>query len=87
MAWARIRRVHAIGVLSPRPADSPGAAILTSVTEQPSLICSLCDTTVAVPQPNWMLEHDPQRGSRWLCVACAREHLRAIESRLSPEWW
>ena len=67
--------------------DADPTATLVRVTEQPTLTCSLCGTVAADPQPTWMLEHDPARGSQWFCGSCTREHLRAIESRLSREWW
>jgi hypothetical protein len=34
-----------------------------------------------------MLETDPRRGQMWVCDRCAREHVRAIESKLDQAWW
>ncbi|MGW5055232.1 hypothetical protein [Actinokineospora sp. NPDC004072] len=34
----------------------------------------------------WVRDTD-ERGSRWHCPRCAREHLRSIEAKLSAEWW
>jgi hypothetical protein len=27
------------------------------------------------------------RGVEWLCLACTRENVRAIEAKLPEEWW
>ncbi|KMS82144.1 hypothetical protein [Prauserella rugosa] len=27
------------------------------------------------------------RGTRWVCPACVREHVRAIEGKLPAEYW
>ena len=34
----------------------------------------------------WVSDTD-DRGARWYCPACAREHLRSIEAKLQSEWW
>jgi hypothetical protein len=34
----------------------------------------------------WSLETNA-RGVQWLCLACTREHVRAIEAKLPEEWW
>jgi protein-arginine kinase activator protein McsA len=49
--------------------------------------CSMCGTTVAERPMTWMLETDSRRGSVWVCDSCARENLRAIESKLDQAWW
>jgi len=49
--------------------------------------CSMCGATVAEPPLAWMLETDSRRGAVWTCDRCAREHLRAIESKLDQAWW
>jgi len=49
--------------------------------------CSLCGTTVPEAPISWMLETEPRRGQRWVCDRCAREHVRAIESKLDQSWW
>jgi len=83
-----ISRVHAVDVSPPPPGRSTRLTItLGGVTEQPTLTCTRCGRTAADPQPTWMLEHDRRAPSQWFCDSCAREHLRAIESRLSQEWW
>jgi len=55
-----------------------------------AVTCAMCGTAAPEPGPaplDWMFEHDERRGPVWYCPACAREHVRAIESRLSQEWW
>jgi len=47
----------------------------------------MCGITVAEPPLTWMLETDARRGSVWVCESCARENLRAIESKLDQAWW
>jgi len=38
------------------------------------------------PPITWSREVD--RGTvRWMCEACARAHVRAIEGRLDQRWW
>ena len=49
--------------------------------------CSMCGTSVAEPPLTWMLETDARRGSVWVCDSCARNNLRAIESKLDQAWW
>lgn len=49
--------------------------------------CAMCGASAAGPPLSWMLESDQRRGQVYYCDRCAREHLRAIESRLPPEWW
>lgn len=38
------------------------------------------------PPLTWSREVDRGRVS-WLCEACSRAHVRAIEGRLDPRWW
>ncbi|MDQ2847279.1 MAG: hypothetical protein M3Y77_13225, partial [Actinomycetota bacterium] len=51
--------------------------------------CASCGASAAGPPLSWMLETDTdqRRGQLYYCDRCAREHLRAIESRLPQEWW
>ena len=49
--------------------------------------CALCGTNVAEPPMTWMYEVDARRGGLWYCDRCARENLRAIESKLDQAWW
>ncbi|HEY2205067.1 MAG TPA: hypothetical protein VGH99_11410 [Pseudonocardia sp.] len=35
----------------------------------------------------WVCDRRPDGGRDWTCPACARDHLRSIESRLPDEWW
>lgn len=34
----------------------------------------------------WTTSVDRGERHTW-CVACSREHLRALEGKLDPEWW
>ncbi|GGS44441.1 MULTISPECIES: hypothetical protein [Actinokineospora] len=34
----------------------------------------------------WVRDTD-ERGTRWYCPECAREHLRSIEAKLTSDWW
>lgn len=49
--------------------------------------CSMCGRQELEPPITWMRESDARRGPVWICQVCARENLRAIESRLNQEWW
>jgi hypothetical protein len=49
--------------------------------------CAFCGTTVPAAPLTWMRDVDARRGPVWYCERCARENLRAIESRLEQEWW
>lgn len=54
--------------------------------------CIRCGRIEADPPLTWSLQVEPARPGgpaepRWLCVACTREHVRAIESRLDETWW
>ncbi len=53
-------------------------------------VCARCGTLAPSDQPrplDWMTEHDARRRLTWICVTCAREHVRAIEGKLDAEWW
>jgi transposase len=56
-------------------------------SEVSSTSCALCGTTVTDIPVTWMFESDPRRGGVWYCERCARENLRAIESKLDQAWW
>lgn len=54
--------------------------------------CRLCGATgPAVAGPacvaGWVPDRDERGREAWLCPACARRHVRDIESRLDSEWW
>ena len=51
------------------------------------IVIGICCTTVAQAPLTWMLETDPRRGQIWVCESCARQNLRAIESKLDQAWW
>ncbi len=50
-------------------------------------VCSVCGAAEAEPPLTWLRDIDDRRGPTWICDSCARTHLRAIEARLSQEWW
>ncbi|MFI2778594.1 hypothetical protein [Streptomyces sp. ALB3] len=50
--------------------------------------CARCGTPAEsdAPPPTWLCSLE--NGSRrYICDACARAHIRAIESRLDSAWW
>jgi hypothetical protein len=58
------------------------------VTSYP-VACQLCGRTAdseAEPPLTWVLDTDGEH-RRWTCPECARNHLRAMEAKLEPEWW
>jgi hypothetical protein len=50
--------------------------------------CARCGVTADgdVPPPEWLCAVENSR-RQYFCDDCARTHIRAIESRLDPEWW
>ncbi|MGH3860874.1 hypothetical protein [Actinokineospora sp.] len=60
------------------------------MTDEPAATCSLCGKSRADASPvealAWSSETDA-RGTRWLCPACARTHVRDIEGKLPAEYW
>ncbi|MET8974512.1 hypothetical protein ABZX85_02745 [Streptomyces sp. NPDC004539] len=49
--------------------------------------CARCGTTVTAPPPlTWTCSVENGE-RRYLCDACGRENLRAIEGRLDSAWW
>ena len=57
------------------------------VTDPSPVYCSLCGRRADAPPLTWLYERDPRRGGQWICDTCARSNLRAIEAKLSREWW
>lgn len=55
-----------------------------------SATCKRCGRSRAdVPAAEalaWSVENDGA-GRRWLCVSCARTHVRDIEGKLPDEYW
>ncbi|MFF5894799.1 hypothetical protein ACFY8O_02625 [Streptomyces argenteolus] len=50
--------------------------------------CARCGTTAEGegPPPTWLCS--VENGTRqYFCDACARAHIRSIESRLDADWW
>jgi hypothetical protein len=58
------------------------------ITEAP--ICKRCGRSRADAPPAealaWSIENDGS-GRSWLCVSCARRHVRDIEGKLPDEYW
>ena len=52
-----------------------------------SVSCSLCGISVARDTDELDAGDRSASWSRWVCDRCAREHVRAIESKLDREWW
>lgn len=70
-----------------RAVSAAGAGRLHGMNENER--CRVCDRqrdTASAPML-WVLDRRPGGGSSWLCPRCARENLRAIESKLPDEWW
>ena len=55
-----------------------------------TLTCSQCGEMATCPEDGipsgWTLITENQRVS-YVCVRCAREHLRSIEAKLPEEYW
>ncbi|MDN5917738.1 MAG: hypothetical protein L0I76_22010 [Pseudonocardia sp.] len=52
--------------------------------------CRICATTAessGTRALTWVRERDDHDRERWLCPACARRHVRDIETKLAHEWW
>jgi hypothetical protein len=57
--------------------------------------CSICGRvadrdTDGDPPLGWCSDKVEVRGghrTRWVCAACTREHVRAIEAKLEQQWW
>jgi hypothetical protein len=49
-------------------------------------VCGRHRDAASDPTP-WVFDRRRGGGSSWLCPRCARENLRAIESKLPDEWW
>jgi hypothetical protein len=43
------------------------------------------DDSVSAP-PGWSWAPS-ERGIEWMCPACTRDNVRAIEAKLPEEWW
>ncbi|MFF6785942.1 hypothetical protein [Streptomyces sp. NPDC012510] len=54
--------------------------------ELQTLVCARCGTITDAPQPLWICSIE-NGGRFYFCETCARENLRAIESRLDSAWW
>jgi hypothetical protein len=76
------------GAFAFRPMAGKATIVLQmTAPDSPGTSCSMCGISVAQPPLTWMLETDSRRGSVWVCDSCARENLRAIESKLDQAWW
>lgn len=54
--------------------------------------CRLCGATGpdgagAAGVAGWVPDHDERGRRSWFCPACARSHVRDIESKLDTRWW
>jgi hypothetical protein len=53
--------------------------------------CSYCGTTEESPEgglpEGWSIGVDGRGRTEFLCVACARTNIRAIEGKLPEEYW
>ncbi len=58
---------------------------MTPAPEAP-VSCAGCGCSADGPDPTWSCSFDA-RGTTWLCQACTRQNLRAIEGRLDEAWW
>ncbi|GGV79279.1 hypothetical protein GCM10015535_15580 [Streptomyces gelaticus] len=61
-----------------QPAQSDAAAVT----------CTLCGASAdgETAPPTWICSVENGR-QQYFCEACARTHIRAIESRLDSAWW
>ncbi|RLK54225.1 hypothetical protein [Actinokineospora cianjurensis] len=55
-----------------------------------AVTCSMCgrdrDGDPPLEALAWAAEQD-ERGTTWLCPACARKHVRDIEGKLPADYW
>ncbi len=65
----------------------------STTTDEPAVIdpptaCSLCDAPADDPLAvlTWALEVEDDE-HRWMCLDCARDHVRDIEGRLAIDSW
>jgi hypothetical protein len=67
--------------------DSDEPASAGSVTRT----CSVCGAAASAPEgglpAGWSIGVDDRGRTTFTCVACARQHIRAIEGKLPEEWW
>lgn len=63
----------------------------TSHAADDTLVCATCGRRVEPPAEaaarlTWSRGIESGR-VRWTCDSCSRDHLRAIEGKLDPDWW
>jgi rubredoxin len=75
------------------PADDQGGAVApmgepggAAASTHEAATCSVCGL-IGAADTGWMRETDAAGRARWVCPACARRHICAIEARLDQEWW
>ncbi|MCS0634394.1 hypothetical protein NX801_01670 [Streptomyces sp. LP05-1] len=52
----------------------------------PGAVCARCGATADGVPATWLCS--VENGTRqYFCERCARDHIRAIESRLDSSWW
>lgn len=60
----------------------------TEASAASARVCSVCGRTPtdATDGLAWTFDASGGRES-WVCSACSRDHVRAIEAKLEQEWW
>jgi hypothetical protein len=54
--------------------------------QEAPVVCALCGATAGSLPLGWSTS--VERGRRVVhCARCSRENVRAMESKLDPEWW
>ncbi|MFI0237357.1 hypothetical protein [Streptomyces sp. NPDC016845] len=53
---------------------------------QQYVVCARCGTSAQGTPLTWSYSVEDGVG-RHVCDSCAREHIRAIETRLDSDWW
>jgi len=73
-----------------KPKRPPARKITPKAQQAFSRACSRCGTTEACPEgglpPGWSMGMEGRR-MEYLCPRCARANIRAIEGRLTEEYW
>ncbi|MFD4629554.1 hypothetical protein ACFVYR_06450 [Streptomyces sp. NPDC058284] len=66
--------------------QNPRASEPENPEEPMNSVCGLCGTVARGTPPTWTCS--VENGTRrYLCEACARDNIRAIEGRLDSAWW
>ncbi|MFI9030134.1 hypothetical protein [Streptomyces sp. NPDC053560] len=74
------------GTPDPRPAPNDTPESGETFGPEETTVCARCGAVTDGTPPTWTCS--VENGTRrYFCEACARTHLRAIESRLDSAWW